>query len=79
MKKIEINNGNSIVLETTKGGVEIIHCDSGNGIEYSYNIPDGEFVMLLNYYRNCKCGLEKSDYISEGKIRNTNTTVEEYL
>ena len=79
MKEIEVNNGCKIVLENKSRGIEIIHCDSNRVIEYSYNIPDGVFVMLLNYYRNCKSGREKSDYISEGKIRNTNTDIVEYI
>ena len=79
MKEIEVNNGCKIVLENKSQGIEVIHCDSKGGIEYSYNIPDGDLVMLMNYYRNCKSGREKSDYISEGKIRNTNTDIVEYI
>lgn len=79
MREIEVNNGCKIVLENKLQGIEVIHCDSKGGIEYSYNIPDGYLVMLLNYYRNCKSGREKSDYISEGKIRNTNTDIVEYI
>lgn len=79
MREIEVNNGCKIVLENKSQGIEVIHCDSNGGIEYSYNIPDGDLVMLLNYYRNCKSGREKSNYISEGKIRNTNTDIVEYI
>ena len=79
MKEIEVNNGCKIVLENKSQGIEVIYCGSNGGIEYSYNIPDGDLVMLLNYYRNCKSGREKSDYISEGKIRNTNTDIVEYI
>ena len=79
MRKIEVNNRDESVLVNQPEGIEIIHCDSKGYIEYSYNIPDGDIVMLLNYYRNCKSGREKSDYISEGKIRNTNTDIVEYI
>lgn len=79
MREIEVNNGCKIVLENKSQGIEIIHCDSKGSIEYSYNIPDGDLVMLLNYYRNCKSGREKSDYIPKGKIRNTNTDNVEYI
>lgn len=76
---IEVNNGCSVTLMFNEDGIEVIHNDSGNGIEYSYAIPEGELIMLLNYYRNCKAGNENSDYISVGKIRNTNTDTEEYI
>ena len=79
MRELEVNNGCKIVLENKSQGIEVIHCDSNGCIEYSYNIPDGDLVMLLNYYRNCKRGREKSDYILEGKIRNTNTDNVEYI
>ena len=52
MREIEVNNGCKIVLENKSQGIEVIHCDSNGCIEYSYNIPDGDLVMLLNYYRN---------------------------
>lgn len=79
MKEIEVNNGCKIVLKSKPEGTEIIHCNSNGDIEYSHIIPDGEIVMLLNYYRNCKDGLEESDYILKGKIRNTNTDKIEYI
>lgn len=72
MKEIEVNNGRKIVIDASENKFEIIAIDSNGSIEYSYNIPDGEIVMLLNYYRACKDGNIKSDFISEGKIINTN-------
>lgn len=72
MKEITVNNQRTITLEPERDGVEVIVQDGYGGIEYSYNIPDGDIVMLLNYWRNCKDGMEKSDYISKGKVVNTN-------
>lgn len=72
MKEITVNNQRTITLEPERDGVEVIVQDGCGGIEYSYNIPDGDIVMLLNYWRNCKDGREKSDYISKGKVVNTN-------
>ena len=79
MKKnheIEVNNGRKILLSgNDNASIEVLTEDNGT-IENSYNIPDYELIMLLNYYRNCKAGREKSDYIAEGKILNTNITGE---
>jgi hypothetical protein len=80
MKEITVNNDRTLTLTTNKNGIEVITQDGGGGIENSYIIPDGDIVMLLNYWRNCKAGIEKSDYISEGKVINTNVIGEiEYL
>lgn len=76
---IATNNGSSITLMFNTDGLEVIHNDYCMGIEYPYAIPEGELVMPLNYYRNCKSGIDQSDYILPGKVRNTNTDVEEYL
>lgn len=81
MRRIFVNNGDSIVLnaDSNEKGLEVVSLDSNIGINYSYVIPEGEMIMLLNYYRNCKSGLEKSDYISKGKIVNTNSLELRYL
>ena len=80
MKEITVNNDRTLTLQKHKNGIEVVVQDGGGGIEYSYIIPDGDIVMLLNYWRNCKDGREKSDYISEGKVVNTNVIGEiEYL
>lgn len=80
MKEITVNNDRTLTLQKDKNGIEVVVQDGGGGIEYSYIIPDGDIVMLLNYWRNCKDGREKSDYISEGKVINTNVIGEiEYL
>ena len=80
MKEITVNNDRTLTLQKDKNGIEVVVQDGGGGIEYSYIIPDGDIVMLLNYWRNCKDGREKSDYISKGKVVNTNVIGEiEYL
>ena len=79
MKEITVNNDRTLTLQKDKNGIEVIVQDGGGGIEYSYIIPDGDIVMLLNYWRNCKDGREKSDYISEGKVINTNVIGEEVI
>lgn len=67
-KIIEVCNGDKLVLNNNSDGVEVTCCSGDGTIDYNYNISDGDIVMLLNYYVNCKTGIEKSDYISEGKI-----------
>ena len=79
MKEITVNNNRTLTLQKDKNGIEVVVQDGRGGIEYSYIIPDGDIVMLLNYWRNCKDGKEKSDYISEGKVINTNVIGEEVI
>ena len=80
MKEITVNNNRTLTLLPDKNGIEVIVQDGGGGIENSYVVPDGDVVMLLNYWKNCKDGIEDSIYISEGKVVNTNVIGEtEYL
>lgn len=80
MKEIKVNNNRSVLISGNEKGIEVITTDGKGGIEYSYNIPEGDVVMLLNYWRNCKAGRENSDYIAEGKVVNTNVIGEiEYI
>lgn len=80
MIEITVNNDRKLTLLQSKNGMEVIVHDGRGGIEYSYIVPDGDIVMLLNYWRKCKDGKEKSDYITEGKVINTNVIGEiEYL
>lgn len=80
MKEITVNNNRTLTLQPDKNGIEVIVQDGGGGIENSYVVPDGDIVMLLNYWKNCKDGIEDSVYISEGKVVNTNVIGEtEYL
>ena len=80
MKEITVNNNRTLTLQPDKNGIEVIVQDGGGGIENSYIVPDGDIVMLLNYWKNCKDGIEDSVYISEGKVINTNVIGEtEYL
>ena len=65
MKIIEVNNQRKIVLESKSENIEVTAYNSDGSVDYNYDIPDGDVVMLLNYYRNCKAGIEKSDYISK--------------
>lgn len=59
MKTIPVNNGQEINLKLTNKGLTVENFGSAD----LFTIPDHEIIMLLNYYRNCKSGLEKSDYI----------------
>lgn len=59
MKTIPVNNGQEINLKLTNKGLVV----ENFGSTELFTIPDYELVMLLNYYCNCKNGLEKSDYI----------------
>lgn len=58
MKTIPVNNGQEINLNLVGKGLAVENFGNTDFI-----IPDHEIIMLLNYYRNCKSGLEKSDYI----------------
>jgi hypothetical protein len=64
-----INNGRTLkLIQRENDGKTLIHIEDQNGNMES--IPDNEafisaddMVMLVNYFRNCKTGKEKSDYI----------------
>lgn len=60
---IPVNNQGSIKILEHKGGVIVEHIDSKGQPEQRNFINEADIVMLLNYYYNCKNGLEKSDYI----------------
>lgn len=59
MKRIKINNGKVVELDNNKA----IYKDNKGNIYRELNISDGDIIMLLNYYINCKNGIEESDYI----------------
>lgn len=63
MKRIEVNNKGFLEIETKDNGITVTSCNHHNKVERKDFIPDGDLVMLLNYWRNCKEGLEKSNYI----------------
>ena len=56
---VDVNNGGIMTLAQEKHDGDIVltshNCE--------YRITPGELVMLMNYFRNCKSGLEESDYI----------------
>lgn len=58
MKTIPVSNGQEINLNLIGKGLAVENFGNTD-----FTIPDHEIIMLLNYYRNCKSGLEKSDYI----------------
>ena len=60
MKRIPTNNGKEITLNLTNKGFVVENFGNTD-----FTIPDHEIIMLLNYYRNCKSGIEKSDYIEQ--------------
>lgn len=61
MKTIEVNNGRKINMELNSNGLKV----ENFGSTESFIIPDHEIIMLINYYCNCKSGIEKSDYIGK--------------
>ncbi len=63
LKKIEVNNQRYLELQPQDNGIQVVTLGANGDVENTYVVSDGEIVMLLNYYRNCKSGLEKSDYI----------------
>lgn len=65
MIKIEANNQKVIELKYKNNWTVVTVKNSKGNIEKRYGIEDGDLVMLLNYYQNCKYGLEISDYIKE--------------
>lgn len=67
MIKLNINNQQSIEIsqEVVDGKINVDVLDLNGEVDYFYEIEAGELVMLLNYYQDCKDGLEKSDYIKE--------------
>lgn len=65
MIKIEVNNQRVIELEYKNNWTVVTEKNSKGNVEKRYGIEDEDLVMLLNYYQNCKDGLEKSDYIKE--------------
>lgn len=61
MKRIPVNNNRKVNMELISNGLKV----ENFGSTESFVIPDHEIIMLLNYYRNCKSGIEKSDYIEQ--------------
>lgn len=60
-----VNNGGVLRMfqEQTDGPVLVYREPDGE----QFMIYPGDMVMLLNYYRACKDGLEQSDYIAADK------------
>lgn len=56
MIKLNINNNGSIEIsqERADGKINIDVIDSKGNVDYFYNIPPGDMVMLLNYYQHKK-------------------------
>ncbi len=62
MKTIHTNNNGLFTIKETHKGIYI---KGFGGVNNEICIPDHEIVMLLNYYHNCKEGLESHDYIND--------------
>lgn len=60
MISFDVNNGGQITIHQDGHDkpLEVYYSDIGT----TY-ISAGDFIMLLNYYHNCKRGIEKSEYI----------------
>lgn len=63
MIKLDVNNQRFIEMEYKNNWTVVTTKDGKGNIENSYGIEDADMVMLLNYYQNCKDGIEASDYI----------------
>ena len=61
---VDINNGRKMTLEQYKhdGGIRVT-TGRGKVIDNGFEISPGDLVMLVNFYLNCKEGIEQSDYI----------------
>ena len=69
MKNLEVNNGVSITIGGLNcDGTFVGKWENGEMVQ-SFTISDGELIALLNYYQNCKLGVEKSSYINEGELK----------
>lgn len=62
MKIIHTNNGGLFTIKKTPNGIFV---EGFGDNDNKMCIPDHEIVMLLNYYHNCKEGLESQDYIND--------------
>ena len=68
-----INNGGKLkLIQREHDGKTLIVREDENGshesmLDSTSFISAGDFVMLINYFRNCKEGIEISDYIKEAK------------
>lgn len=62
MKIIHTNNDSLFTIKKTSNGIFVKGFGSNDN---EMCIPDHEIVMLLNYYHNCKEGLESQDYIND--------------
>lgn len=53
MIKLNINNNGKIEIsqEITDGKINVDVIDSKGEVDYFYEIPAGDMVMLLNYYQ----------------------------
>ena len=66
-----VNNGGKLkLIQREHDGKTLIIREDENGNnestpDSSAFISAGDFVMLINYFRNCKEGIEISDYIKE--------------
>ena len=65
MIKVEVNNEGSLELEQNKEKLIVLKTiNSNGGIERADGITQGDFVMLLNYYRYVKDNNIKCDFIN---------------
>lgn len=60
---VDVNNGGIMTLAQEKHDGNIMLSSH----EREVIITAGELVMLMNYFRNCKSGHEKSDYIRKAE------------
>ena len=67
MIEIPVNNNRKLILIQSAEGIEIV-TTSKDGIESKREIPEGDMVMLLNYYRYVKDNDIKCEFVNtDGK------------
>ncbi len=64
---IPVNNKRHLVTHEQLGGLLVQTIGENPSLESEAFIPDGDLVMLYDYWVNCKNGTEKSDYIAKAE------------
>jgi hypothetical protein len=63
MIKIQVNNGESLEIRQYEGNINVETKES------NYQISEGDFVMLLNYYQYIKSNNIQCDFINPNGTR----------
>ena len=63
MIEIPVNNNRKLILIQSAEGIEIV-TTSKDGIESKREIPEGDMVMLINYYKYVKDNNIQCDFVN---------------